>query len=232
MIRIRQSKDRGHTQLDWLSSYHTFSFGTYNNPQFLGVRDLLVVNEDVVLPGKGFGRHAHKDMEIISYVVKGQLTHQDSLQNTMVLRAGDVQRMTAGTGVFHSEMNGSLIESVHFLQMWVLPEKQGLSPEYEQKHFSLDQKKNQFRLMVSPSGEEGSLKIHQDVWVYGSCLEENQSLQFSLRLGRYLWLQLIEGSLLFNKNQMQSGDGAFVSDETAIFLQAQKSCEFVMFDLR
>jgi len=232
MICMRRSKDRGQTQLDWLSSYHTFSFGTYNNPEFLGFSDLVVINEDTVLPGKGFGRHAHKDMEIISYVVTGQLTHQDSLQNTMVLQAGDVQRMTAGTGVFHSEMNASLIESVHFLQMWVLPEKQGLKPEYEQKHFSLDQKKNQFRLMVSPSGEEDSLKIHQDVWVYSSCLEENQSLRFSLRSGRHLWLQLIEGSLLFNKNQMSSGDGAFVSDETAIFLQAQKSCEFVMFDLR
>jgi quercetin 2,3-dioxygenase len=231
MIQPRKSQERGHANHGWLDSHHTFSFGSYQDKRFTGFRDLLVINEDRVVAGKGFGRHSHEDMEIISYVLEGALEHKDSLGTGSVLRPGDVQRMSAGTGVEHSEFNHSKTEGVHFLQIWLTPTRDGLEPSYEEKRFSETEKKNRLRLVVSPDGKDGSLRMNQESSLYASILEKGKELSHSLAPGRHAWIQVARGSLSVNGIQLSIGDGASVTDETSLSLLANEDSEFLLFDL-
>jgi redox-sensitive bicupin YhaK (pirin superfamily) len=232
MITVRPADKRGHANYGWLDTYHTFSFNTYYDPKNMGFRSLRVINDDTVSPGQGFGTHGHQDMEIISYVLEGALEHKDSMGTGSVLRAGDVQRMTAGTGVTHSEFNHSQTDPLHFLQIWVLPEKQGLEPGYEEKTISTDEKRGKLRLLASPDGRDGSLRIHQDVNVYASILTEGDSLEHTLAAGRHAWLQVARGILKLNGETLGQGDGASVSEETALRLEGHSGeTEILLFDL-
>jgi redox-sensitive bicupin YhaK (pirin superfamily) len=231
MITLRKSNDRGHARHGWLESYHTFSFANYHDPKYTGFRDLLVINEDRVQPGQGFGTHGHKDMEIISYVLEGELAHKDSMGTGSVIRPGDVQRMSAGTGVRHSEFNHSKDKLVHFLQIWITPKEEGIKPSYEEKKFSSEEKKNNLRLIVSPEGESGSLGINQDARVYATLLDEGKEVSHDLRPGRHGWVQVVRGSVDLNGERMEEGDGASISDERALKLTARTPAEVLLFDL-
>ncbi|MGZ3687844.1 MAG: pirin family protein [Bdellovibrionota bacterium] len=231
MIKIRKSEDRGHAKHGWLDSHHTFSFSSYYDPNFTGFRDLLVINEDRVIPGEGFGKHGHKDMEIVSYVLEGALEHKDSLGTGSVLRPGDVQRMSAGKGVQHSEFNHSKQEPVHFLQIWITPEKAGTAPSYEEKRFSAEEKKNQLRLIVSPDGRAGSLHIQQNASIYASVLEAGKELELAIKSGRHAWVQVARGALELNGQTLSEGDGAAVSEERVLKIMGKKTAEFLVFDL-
>lgn len=231
MIQIRRSNERGHADHGWLDSRHTFSFAGYYDPEHLGFRKLRVINEDRVRPGAGFGTHGHRDMEIISYVLSGSLAHKDSMGNGSVLSAGDVQRMTAGTGVQHSEMNPSLDDPVHFLQIWIEPEREGLEPSYEEAHFSNDDKRSRLRRIASGEADEGALKIHQDVDLYASVLPAGESVKLDLRPGRHAWVQLIRGEVSLNGHDLRAGDAAALSDEQAVELVASTEAEALLFDL-
>jgi redox-sensitive bicupin YhaK (pirin superfamily) len=231
MKSIRHSSERGATRLDWLDSRHTFSFSDYYDPQQMGFRSLRVINDDKVAPGRGFGTHGHRDMEIVTYVLSGSLAHRDSVGTGSELRRGDVQRMSAGTGIRHSEFNGSKEEPVHFLQIWVLPERNGLPPEYEQRHFSDRDKRDRLRLVASHDGRDGSLTIHQDMDLYATLLGRGERVTHQLRLGRYAWVQVAEGVLTLNGQTLKSGDGAAVSDETVLELTGVEDSEFLLFDL-
>ena len=231
MMQIRKSKDRGHAEHGWLDSHHTFSFAGYQDPRFNGFRDLLVINEDRVQPGQGFGKHGHKDMEIISYVLEGALEHSDSLGTGSVLKYGDVQRMSAGRGVKHSEFNHSKKEGVHFLQIWIEPKVKGISPSYEEKNFKPEEKKNRLRLIVSPDGAEGSLKIHQDALVYATILESGKEIRHELKSGRHAWLQVMKGALELNGEHLHAGDGAAISEEKSLHFTGKKDAELLLFDL-
>jgi quercetin 2,3-dioxygenase len=231
MIQIRRSQERGHANHGWLESYHTFSFANYYDPKFTGFRELLIINEDRVLPGKGFGRHGHRDMEIISYVLEGALEHKDSMGTGSVIRPGDVQRMSAGTGVQHSEFNHSEKDKLHFLQIWITPKAEGIKPSYEEKKFSAEEKKNKLKLIVSPEGEQGSLKINQDAKVFASILDEGKSVMFELAPKRYGWVQVVKGSIDLNGQQLNEGDGAAIVEEQKLQLVGKKTSEFLLFDL-
>jgi hypothetical protein len=231
MITVRKSNERGHANHGWLDSHHTFSFANYYDPRYTGFRDLLVINEDRVNAGAGFGRHGHQDMEIISYVLDGQLEHKDSMGSGSVLKYGDVQRMSAGTGVLHSEFNHSKEKPVHFLQIWITPKADGLKPGYEEKNFSEADKKNKLRLIVSPEGQDGSLHINQDASIYASILDEGKSVELSLKSGRHGWVQVARGSVELNGVLLNPGDGAAISEESKIALRAKQSSEFLVFDL-
>jgi redox-sensitive bicupin YhaK (pirin superfamily) len=231
MIRLRKSKERGHAHHGWLESYHTFSFGDYSDPKFTGFRDLLVINEDRVQPGKGFGKHSHQDMEIISYVLEGELAHKDSMGSQSVLRPGDVQRMSAGRGVSHSEFNHSHEKIVHFLQIWITPQKEGIEPSYEEERFSPEEKQNRLKLIVSPSGAEGSLRIHQDVRLYSTLLDAKKEVTYPIQPGRHGWVQVARGSIELNGQLLEAGDGAAVSDEPKVCILAQEAAEVLLFDL-
>jgi redox-sensitive bicupin YhaK (pirin superfamily) len=231
MIRVRRAGERGHAQHGWLESYHTFSFAGYHDPQHMGFRDLRVINEDRVQPGRGFDTHSHRDMEIVSYVVAGALEHRDSLGNGSVIRPGDVQRMSAGTGVTHSEYNASDSELVHFLQIWVLPERQGLAPGYEQKHFPAAERCGRLRRVVSRDGREGSVRIHQDVALFAGLLEPGETLVQSLAPGRHAWVQVVGGELELDGARLGPGDGAALADETSLSLRARAPSEILVFDL-
>ncbi len=233
MIRIRRGEERGHFDHGWLDTRHTFSFGDYHDPRAMGFRDLRVINEDRVLPGQGFGTHGHRDMEIVSYVLEGGLAHKDSLGTGSVITPGDVQYMSAGTGVRHSEFNASKTEPVHFMQIWIMPSAEGLAPRYDQKRFGPEEKRGRLRLVVSPSGEDGSIAIRQDVRMYASLLDPGRSADLTLSPGRHLWVQVLEGSLDVNGKSLQAGDGLAASDETAFrFAPAGKGpAEFLVFDL-
>ncbi|MCK5438724.1 MAG: pirin family protein [Gemmatimonadetes bacterium] len=231
MISIRKSGDRGAVNLGWLESRHTFSFGEYRDPHHMGFRTLRVINEDRVQPGQGFGTHGHRDMEIISYIVEGTLAHKDSMGNGSVLTTGDVQRMTAGTGVQHSEMNPSVEESVHFLQIWILPEAKGLQPGYEERHFPTEEKRGALRLICSRDGGQDAISVHQDVALYGAILEPGKSLDHSLDPGRHAWVQVLRGELTLNGQILYQGDGAAVSEETGLSLRATGPNEVIVFDL-
>lgn len=231
MITVRRSNDRGHADHGWLESYHTFSFADYYDPNFTGFRDLLVINEDRVIAGAGFGRHGHKDMEIISYVLNGALEHKDSLGSGSVLKYGDVQRMSAGTGVLHSEFNHSKSESVHFLQIWIRPNRESVKPSYEEKNISLEEKKNRLKLLASPNGESGSLSIHQDARLFASVLEKGMKLATELKTGRYGWIQVARGKLTINGVSLGEGDGASISGEKSLEFHASQESEFLLFDL-
>jgi redox-sensitive bicupin YhaK (pirin superfamily) len=234
MIQIRRSEDRGHANHGWLDSHHTFSFAGYHDPEHMGFRALRVINEDRVRPGAGFGQHGHQDMEIVSYVVSGSLAHKDSLGNGSVLTSGDVQRMTAGTGVLHSEMNPSLEEPVHFLQIWVVPESRGLEPGYEERNVPEEDKRGGLRLIATGNGAASAgeaLKIHQDVDLYATVLEPGESTGLDLRPGRHAWVQVVDGELDLNGEALAAGDGAAIGDESRLDLTAKTDAHVLVFDL-
>jgi hypothetical protein len=230
-VTVRPSDERGRSQHGWLDSRHTFSFSDYQDPRHMGFRQLRVINEDRVQPGRGFPTHAHRDMEILSYVLAGALQHQDSMGNGSVIRPGDVQRMSAGTGVTHSEYNPSPSEPVHFLQIWILPERQGLQPGYGQRTFPSPEREGRLRLVASRTGRDGSVTVHQDVDVLAAVLAPGRPLAHALRPGRHAWVQVARGAISVNGTALGQGDGAALSDERAVELGATRSSEVLLFDL-
>ena len=232
MMQMRRAADRGQADFGWLKSAHTFSFGQYMDPRFRGFRDLLVINDDRVTPGRGFGTHGHSDMEIISYVLDGEIEHRDSLGNGEVLRVGEVQRMSAGTGIRHSEFNPSQDKGLHFLQMWVLPERAGLKPSYEQKSFPVEERRGRWQTLVSPDGADGSLLIHQDVRLLGTLLLEGDVVEYEVPSARYAWLHVATGEVAVNGLTCQAGDGAAVAAPETLRLQGVARSEVILFDLR
>jgi redox-sensitive bicupin YhaK (pirin superfamily) len=232
MIDIRRANERGHFDHGWLNTYHTFSFGDYNDERFMGFRALRVINEDRVRPGKGFGTHGHRDMEIVSYVLEGELSHRDSMGTGSVIVPGDVQYMSAGTGVRHSESNNSATEPVHFVQIWILPNGAGLAPRYDQKRFDESQKENRLRLVASGSGSDGSISIRQDVSLYASVLRPGASVSLELPKGRHLWVQTLRGRLDVNGHRLEAGDGLSASEEATFrFTGGAPGAELLVFDL-
>jgi hypothetical protein len=231
VITIRKAQDRGHAQHGWLESFHTFSFAGYQDPAQMGFRALRVINEDRVQPSRGFAKHAHRDMEIVSYVLSGALEHQDSLGNGSVIRPGDVQRMSAGTGVTHSEFNHSASELVHFLQIWILPEREGLPAGYEQKHFAPAERSGKLRLVASPDGRDGSVTVHQDAAIYATLLAGGQSVTHTLPPGRYAWVQVAAGECELGGLPLAAGDGAAISNDAQIRLATARGAEVLLFDL-
>ena len=230
MMQIRKAKDRGHANYGWLDTYHTFSFADYMDPKFMGFRSLRVINEDTVEPGQGFGTHGHRDMEIITCVLEGELEHKDSMGNGAVIRPGDVQRMSAGTGVTHSEFNPSKTKPVHLLQIWILPEAAGLKPSYEQQTFKNEERKNRFRLVASGRPREGAVKIHQDAELYVSVLEKNNEIEYALDKNRHAWLQVARGLVTANGSVLEAGDGAVI-EKDSVHVRADKDSEALLFDL-
>ncbi|MHB8523213.1 MAG: pirin family protein [Limisphaerales bacterium] len=230
MVTIRRANERGHADHGWLDSYHTFSFADYHDPQHMGFRSLRVINEDRVQGGQGFGTHPHRDFEIISYVVSGALKHEDSLGHTAVMKAGDVQRISAGTGIAHSEFNHSPDEPVHFLQILLLPFRKGLSPGYAQESFS-SAPPSGLTLACSPNGRAGSIKINQDVELFIGRLDPKEKVTHPLREQRHAWIQLIEGGLDLNQHKLSPGDGASIDRETELRLESAKGAHFLLFDL-
>jgi redox-sensitive bicupin YhaK (pirin superfamily) len=231
MIRIRKSDERGRFDHGWLDTHHTFSFADYHDPAHMGFRALRVLNEDVVQPGEGFGAHPHRDMEIVTYVLSGSLEHKDDTGGGGVLWPGDVQHMTAGTGVVHSEANRSPTEPVHLYQIWLLPERRGLRPGYEQKAFPADSARNAWRIAASPDGRDGSLRVHQDATMALGALDAGGELRYNLRPGRHAWLQVVRGDVEFAGRTLTAGDGAAVSDEAAVAVRAMGPAEVMVFDL-
>jgi redox-sensitive bicupin YhaK (pirin superfamily) len=231
MITLRKSEERGHFDLGWLDTYHTFSFDQYYDPSHMHFRTLRVINEDRVAPGQGFPTHSHRDMEIITYILSSALEHRDSMGNGSVIRPGDVQRMTAGKGVSHSEFNPSRTESVHLLQIWLLPNARNLTPGYEQKFFSEAERRGKLRLIAAPDGNNGSVKINQDVKVYASLAGAGQKIEYRLDRDRHAWLQVARGTLRLNNTELNQGDGAAVSEEAGINVIAHDEAEFLLFDL-
>ncbi len=231
MITLRKSSDRGHADHGWLHSDHTFSFADYYDPQEMGWGPLRVINEDRVEPGKGFGTHGHRDMEIISYVLSGQLQHKDSMGNGTVIRPGDVQRMSAGTGVQHSEFNPSPDSLVHFLQIWIEPETRGIAPSYEEKFFSPEDKQGQLRLVASRDGREGSVTIHQDADLFTSLLSAKEQIAHRIAAGRLAYLHLITGAVHVNGVALKTGDAAKIQAEEALVIVADEESELLLFDL-
>jgi redox-sensitive bicupin YhaK (pirin superfamily) len=231
MIIKRPSDERGHANYGWLDTYHTFSFADYYDPDSMGFRALRVINEDTVQPGRGFGTHPHRDMEIVTYILEGALEHRDSMGSGSVIRPGDVQRMSAGTGVTHSEFNHSKTDLVHLLQIWILPERGGLTPEYEERMFPREEREGRLWLIASPDGRDGSLTIHQDVSLYASIVAANGALRHALAPGRYAWLQVARGDVTLNGTALQAGDGAAVAEESVVEIAATTPAEFLLFDL-
>ncbi len=229
-IHIRKAADRGHARYDWLDTWHTFSFDTYYDPAHMGFRSLRVINEDRVQPGEGFGMHDHQDMEIITYVLEGALEHRDSMGTGSIIRAGEFQRMSAGTGVQHSEFNPSPTELVHFYQIWLLPSKKGLKPSYEQREYSQDEKRGRFRLVASPDGND-SLTIHQDARIFLCSLESGQQASHELQADRHAWVQVLRGAVEVNGQKLLVSDGAALSDESGVRIRAIDPSEVMLFDL-
>ena len=231
MIRIRKAGERGHFDHGWLDTYHTFSFGDYYDPAHLGFRSLRVINDDRVQPGQGFGMHGHRDMEIVTYVLDGALEHRDSLGSGSVLRPGELQHMTAGTGVRHSEFNPSDREWVHLYQIWLLPERGGLKPSYEQKAFPEEERRGTLRLVASPTGDQGSLTVRQDARLYLATLKAGEAVAHALNPGRHAWLQVLRGTVALNGRPLSAGDGGAVSDEEKLEVRGQDDAEVMLFDL-
>jgi redox-sensitive bicupin YhaK (pirin superfamily) len=234
MITVRHSADRGVAELDWLKSRHSFSFADYHDPDFMGFSDLRVINEDTIAPSGGFDTHGHQDMEIISYVLEGALAHRDTLGNELTISAGEVQRMSAGTGIRHSEYNASSEAPAHFFQIWVIPERAGIAPGYEQQMFADADKRGQLRLIVSPDGRDGSLRIHQDVALYASVLSGGETVVHHLAADRKGWVQVARGAVTVNGETVNAGDGAAITEEASVEIAAtgDGDAEFVLFDLR
>ncbi len=231
MMTIRRSDERGGGDYGWLKTQHTFSFDQYYDPEWMNFRSLRVINEDWVAPGAGFPMHPHRDMEIITYVLEGALEHEDSMGNGSAIRPGDGQRMSAGTGVRHSEANPSKTESVHLLQIWIMPDRPGHEPGYEQKEFPATEKQNKLRLLASPDGSDGSVTIHQDAKLYVSLLSSGKELKHSLASGRSAWLQVAKGAVELNGQKLNQGDGAAVRNEPELGIKAAADSEILLFDL-
>lgn len=231
MITIRRASERGHANHGWLDTYHTFSFASYRDPKHVHFRALRVMNEDVVAPGQGFGTHPHDNMEIVTYVLEGALEHRDSMGNGEVLRPGEFQRMSAGTGITHSEFNPSPTMPVHLYQIWLIPQQDGIEPSYEQKRFDEVERQNRLRLVASPDAAEGSLLIHQDARIYLSSLDAGNQMTHELDAGRHAWLQVLRGQVALNGQALQTSDGAAVSNETALQIEASDDAEVMLFDL-
>lgn len=236
MIQLRKSQERGHANHGWLDSYHSFSFSSYQDPAHMQYSVLRVINEDVIAPAMGFGMHPHRDMEIITYMLKGELRHQDSLGNGSVIKAGDVQRMSAGTGIVHSEFNASKTTVAHLLQIWLLPERDGIDPGYEEKHFAAEHKHNRWCLIASRDGREGSLRVHQDIALYATVLAENQQLEYAAQPGRSLYIQIARGSATLGDSLLEAGDAAKVDaakldEHLSIVISAGEEAEILLFDL-
>jgi quercetin 2,3-dioxygenase len=231
MITVRKNEARGHANHGWLDSYHTFSFANYYDPNHMSFRSLRVINEDVINPGQGFGTHGHRDMEIITYVLEGALEHQDSLGTGAVIKPGEVQRMSAGTGIQHSEFNHSKADPVHLLQIWILPDTNGLPPSYEQRDFSLAERHGKFRIVAARDARDGAVKVHQDVDLYAAVLDKNSRVSHALQSNRHAWVQVARGAVLLNGLALKNGDGAAVSDESELVIEATEDSEILLFDL-
>jgi len=231
MITLRKAADRGHADHGWLKTHHTFSFSSYRDPAHVHFRALRVMNEDFVAPGEGFGTHPHDNMEIVTYVLKGALEHRDSMGNGEVLRPGEFQRMSAGTGITHSEFNPSPTEPVHLYQIWLFPAEKNIEPSYEQKRFDEAGRQNQLQLVASPGAENGALTIHQDAQIYLANLDDGQSAMHELAPDRHAWLQVLRGSVTLNDQQLQTSDGAAVSDESQLTITGNGPAEVMLFDL-
>lgn len=232
MIEVRRAANRGVAEHGWLSSRHTFSFGTYHDPGQVGFSDLLVINDDRVVGGRGFGQHSHRDMEIVSYVLDGALEHKDTIGTGAVIRPGDVQMMSAGSGIAHSEFNHSTTEEVHFLQIWIVPNRRGVAPRYQQVHFSQDSKRGRLRLIISPDGQDGSLGIYQDVRVYAGLFDGPESQALEIADGRYAYVHVARGTVLVNGLALRDGDGARVREEPRLIVSDGVGAELLIFDLR
>jgi redox-sensitive bicupin YhaK (pirin superfamily) len=231
MQRLRRAAERGHADHGWLDSFHSFSFADYYDPSHMGFRALRVINDDTVAPGRGFGAHPHRDMEIISYVLDGGLAHRDSMGTGSVIRPGDVQRMSAGTGVVHSEHNASPSEPVHFLQIWLVPSERGLAPGYEQRTFSAEEKAGRLRLVASPDGRDGSVTVHADASLYAGVLGAGEAAELPLPPGRHAWVQLARGKARVNGHDLGAGDGLALSDEARVQIEGVDAGEVLVFDL-
>lgn len=231
MIRIRKANDRGHFDHGWLNTFHTFSFGDYRDAEHMSFRSLRVMNEDWVKPAQGFGTHPHRDMEIVTYVLEGALEHKDSMGNGSVLRPGECQRMSAGTGITHSEFNPSDIEPVHLYQIWLFPQRKGIEPSYEQRAFDVQERHNRLRLVASQEGRDESLMIHQDANILLATLERGAEVSYELRANRHAWLQVLRGSVSLNGQRLDESDGAAVSDERQLSIVAAEPAEVMLFDL-
>lgn len=232
MIQVRKSEERGHARYGWLEARYAFSFGPYYDERHMGFRSLRVINEDHIIGGAGFPTHAHRDMEIITYVLEGELEHKDSMGTGSVIRPGDVQRMSAGSGVEHSEFNHSKKNDLHLFQIWILPEKKSIKPSYEQKHFTLQEKKNTLKLVGSPDGRSGSITVHQDVHIYTCVLDPGAKVSFDLAPGRFSWIQMAQGDMQVNGTSLLTSDAAKIQDETHLVFEGGKlQTEFLLFDL-
>ena len=231
MIVIRPATERGHADHGWLDTRHTFSFASYHDPRHMGFRSLRVINEDRVQPGEGFGTHAHRDMEILTWVLEGALEHKDSMGNGSVIRPGDLQRMSAGTGVTHSEFNGSREAPVHFLQVWLLPSERGLPPGYEQKHFTQEARRGRLRLIAARDGRDGAVTIRQDADLWTALLQPGESVRHAPAPGRSAWLHVARGAVSLNGSTLGAGDGAAVSDERTLEITGAARAEVLLFDL-
>ncbi|MHB8253575.1 MAG: pirin family protein [Acidiferrobacter sp.] len=232
MIRVRPSRDRGHAEHGWLNSHHTFSFADYYDPNEMGFGDLRVINEDVIAGGGGFAAHPHRNMEILTYVIEGALRHEDNMGNGSIIRAGDVQRMSAGTGVMHSESNASSDSPVHLFQIWVLPDRLGYAPEYEQLTLAAHERQGRFQLLASGDPKDTGLHWHQDARLLTAELAPGSSVGYALTPGRRAYLQVIRGSLTLNQNALSAGDGCRIESESQLTLEAERDCAVLLFDLR
>lgn len=231
MYQLRKASERGHANYGWLDTYHTFSFSSYYDPQHMRFRNLRVMNEDFVAPGQGFGTHPHNDMEIVTYVLQGALEHRDSMGNGEVLRPGEFQRMSAGTGITHSEFNPSAAEPTHLYQIWLLPERKGIEPSYEQKKFDLGERTNRLRLVASPNGEDGSLTIHTQAKIYLSTVQSQKSVSLAIPSEKHIWLQQMTGTGVVGGHSLAAGDGLAISDEAMMEYQATSESEILVFEL-
>jgi hypothetical protein len=231
MITLRPAAERGPTRLGWLDSRHTFSFGHYYDPRHMGWGPLRVINEDVVAPGGGFATHAHANMEIVTCVLAGALAHKDSLGTGSIIRPGEVQRMSAGTGIAHSEYNASDAEPVHFLQIWIQPDRINVAPEYEQRAFAREERRDRLRLLVSPDGQQGSLRIHQDATIHGVLLSPGKSVAHAMGAGRRAWLQVAQGAVSVNGQRLGAGDGASAERQSQLVIEGVEDAELLLFDL-
>lgn len=231
MIQIRRSNERGHFDHGWLDTCHTFSFADYRDPNFMGFKSLRVINEDRVAPGQGFGTHPHRDMEILTYVISGELEHRDSLGNGEVIRPGSVQYMAAGTGVEHSEFNPSTTEPVHLMQIWIRPERKGVTPRYEQRQFPALSTVGSLTLLASPTGRDNSIILNQDALVFAARLRTGQSAKYAIEAGRSAWLQVLSGIVTLNGHELAPGDGAAISDESQLAIEAATDADAILFDL-
>ncbi|QDZ39353.1 pirin family protein [Euhalothece natronophila Z-M001] len=231
MITLRKANERGHANHGWLDSYHTFSFANYYDPNFLGFRSLRVINEDTVQPDAGFPTHGHRDMEILTYVLEGELEHKDNMGNGSIIYPGEVQKMSAGTGILHSEFNPSKTQPVHLFQIWILPDKNGVKPNYEQRYFDIEKNQGNLTLIAAKNGEGDCISVEQDVRLYASKLGVDAVLNYELERDRHAWLQVVKGSVTLNDQQLNPSDAAAVSEEKTLKIRATKDAEILLFDL-